>query len=123
MAQQKGYAGRVKNTGSQSVKALYSPDRKQHGTVRRGEDLRTGETKKNERKADASARYGKGRKQIWHFKSIKQTTAGCPAWSTYCGGNCAAGRDGDEDGLRQAGGCCGDGPAHLFERGTENGSL
>jgi hypothetical protein len=46
MAQQKGYAGRVKNTGAQSVKALYSPDRKQHGTVRRGEDLRTGETKK-----------------------------------------------------------------------------
>ena len=46
MAQQKGDAGRVKNTGAQSVKALYSPDRKQHGTVRRGEDLRTGETKK-----------------------------------------------------------------------------
>lgn len=46
MAQQKSYAGRVKNTGAQSVQALYSQDRKKHGTVRRGEDLRTGETKK-----------------------------------------------------------------------------
>lgn len=87
MAQQKGYAGRVKNTGAQSVKALYSPDRKQHGTVRRGEDLRTRRNEeKNERKADASARYGKGRKQNMAFQIHKTDDGGCPAWSTCpCG--------------------------------------
>lgn len=44
MAKESGYAGKVKNTGSQSVKAP-SPcgnGKKRTGTVRRGQDLRTG---------------------------------------------------------------------------------
>ncbi len=46
MAEKKGYAGSVKNTGSQYVQAPFSSGKKQNGTVKRGEDLRTGNSKK-----------------------------------------------------------------------------
>lgn len=38
----KGYAGSIKNTGTQHVKAPFSQSTKQNGTVKRGEDLRSG---------------------------------------------------------------------------------
>lgn len=37
-----GYAGKIKNTGSQYVQAPYTQGKKSNGTVKRGEDLRTG---------------------------------------------------------------------------------
>ncbi len=39
---EKGYAGRIRNTGSQCVKAPFAQEKKKAGTVKRGEDLRTG---------------------------------------------------------------------------------
>lgn len=41
----KGYAGSVKNTGSQMVKAPFAQTTKNNGTVKRGDDLRTGKGK------------------------------------------------------------------------------
>jgi len=40
-----GYAGKIKNTGSQTVQAVYKQNNKTTGTVKRGEDLRTGSGK------------------------------------------------------------------------------
>lgn len=37
-----GYAGKVKNTGSQFVQAPFQQQKKSNSTVKRGEDLRTG---------------------------------------------------------------------------------
>lgn len=41
----KGYAGNIKNTGSQMVKAPFAQTPKKNGTVKRGDDLRTGKGK------------------------------------------------------------------------------
>lgn len=38
----KGYEGRIKNTGSQEVKAPYPQSGSSGGTVKKGGDLRTG---------------------------------------------------------------------------------
>lgn len=46
----KGYAGKIKNTGSQSVQAPFVQSKKSHGVVRRGEDLRVGTEKTKGRK-------------------------------------------------------------------------
>lgn len=40
-----GYAGEIKNTGSQYVKAPFATEHKSTGTVKKGNDLRTGSTK------------------------------------------------------------------------------
>lgn len=37
-----GYAGKIKNTGSQRVEAPFKQSNKTTGTVKRGTDLRTG---------------------------------------------------------------------------------
>lgn len=43
MADKSGYAGRIQNQGAQEVKAVFSPSgKKGNGTVKQGEDLRTG---------------------------------------------------------------------------------
>lgn len=43
MAENKGYAGRIKNSGSQVVKAPYASEAKRgQSTVKKGEDLRGG---------------------------------------------------------------------------------
>lgn len=42
MAEKNGYAGKVKNTGSQFVQAPFQSGKKGTSTVKRGEDLRTG---------------------------------------------------------------------------------
>ncbi len=39
---EKGYAGKVKNTGSQYVQAPFAQSKKSRGVVKRGEDLRDG---------------------------------------------------------------------------------
>lgn len=45
MAKDNGYAGKIKNTGSQVVQAPYASGKKQNGTVKQGSDLRAGEKK------------------------------------------------------------------------------
>ena len=47
MADKKGYAGRIQNTGSQKVEAPFgSSGKKGNSTVKSGTDLRTGSTGK-----------------------------------------------------------------------------
>lgn len=46
MAEKNSYAGRIKNTGQQYVQAPFQNGKKSNGTVKRGEDLRTGGTGK-----------------------------------------------------------------------------
>lgn len=45
MADKKGYAGNVKNTGTQVVKAVFEQSKKSNATVKRGDDLRCGSKK------------------------------------------------------------------------------
>lgn len=46
MAENKGYAGRIKNSGSQVVKAPYASEAKRgQSTTKKGEDLRGGSKK------------------------------------------------------------------------------
>lgn len=41
----KGYAGRISNSGVQVVQAPFTQTKQNHGTVTRGDDLRTGKGK------------------------------------------------------------------------------
>ncbi len=45
MAEKNGYAGKVKNTGSQYVQAPFAQGKKSNGTVKKGDDLRGGSKK------------------------------------------------------------------------------
>lgn len=42
MSKESGYAGQIKNTGSQHVKAPFPTGKKSTGTVKKGSDLRSG---------------------------------------------------------------------------------
>lgn len=41
----KGYIGKISNAGTQVVQAPFQPPKTNHGTVKRGDDLRTGKGK------------------------------------------------------------------------------
>lgn len=41
----KGYVGKISNAGTQVVKAPFQTPKNTHGTVKRGNDLRTGKIK------------------------------------------------------------------------------
>lgn len=40
-----GYIGKISNAGTQVVQAPFQPPKTNHGTVKRGDDLRTGKGK------------------------------------------------------------------------------